>query len=177
MGIETAMMAAAIGSGVLGGIGTLKAGQAQEASAKSQAVMLDAQAREEEWRAGQERAMAQRRAEEKQIDTERLMGKQRAIAAASGAGTSGTAGLIEAETAGEGAFQSELELFKGEERARGLETQAEVDRYSAVDKRRSGAAGRRASYIQAGSQVLGSVANAYSMGGKSGGGSKSGVYY
>lgn len=176
MGIETAVMAATIGAGVLGGVGSIKQGQAAEASAKSQANVLRANADQEMVRAGQERAMAQRAAEDKQIETDRLAGRQRAVAAASGGGTGGTAALIEAETAGEGKFHSDLELWKGEEKAKGLESQATIDRLSALDKERSGKAARKASYISAGSQILGSIGSAYSIG-KSPSRSSSGVYY
>lgn len=177
MGIETAMLAAVVGSGVLAGAGAMKEGAAAEAAGRSQSNTLRAQADQEERRAGQERAMAQRRAEEKQIDTDRLMGRQRAVAAASGGGTGGSAAAIEAETAQEGAFQSDLQLWQGEEKAVGLEYQAGIDRGAAADKLAQGKAARKASYLKAGSQVLGSIGSAYTMGKGGGGGASSGAYY
>lgn len=179
VGIETMMLAATLGSGVLAGVGAVKQGQAADAAAQSQSNVLRAQAIQEEARATSERAIAQRKAEEETIKAERLMGRQRAVAAASGAGTGGSAAEIEGDTAAEGKFQSELQLWQGEERGKGLDFQAGLDRVAADDKRAQGRAAKKASYIQAGSQILGAVGNAYALAGKMspGGGSGSGTYY
>lgn len=160
MGIETALMAATIGSGILAGGGKLMEGAAAQAGAESKARALEAGALAQDRKASEERAVSQRRAEDQKIETDRLMGKQRAIAAASGGGTGGSAGLIEAETAGEGQFKSDLDLWAGEEKAKGLNFQSDIDRAAAKDSRRQGKSARTASYLAAGSAVLGSVAGA-----------------
>jgi hypothetical protein len=174
MGIETAMLAATIGSGVLAAGGKMMEGKAAQASAESKANMLEAGATAQERRASEERAMSQRRAEDQDLETQRLMGKQRAISAASGGGTGGTAGLIEAETAGEGKFKSEMDLWSGDEKGKGLEFQAQIDRGAAKDSRRQGKAARTAGYMAAGSSILGSIGAGYK--GSGGGGAQSGTY-
>jgi hypothetical protein len=165
VGIETLAIGAALGSGVLGGMGAIKEGQAAEAAGRSKADALRATADAATVRAGQERGMAQRTAEEQDRQTARLMGKQRAIAAASGGGTGGSAAEIVAKTAGEGKFQSDLELWKGEEKGRGLEHQAEIDRLSADEAERQGKMARKTSYMTAGSRILGGLGSAYAAGG------------
>lgn len=177
MGIETALLAATIGSGVLAGAGKMMEGKAAQGAAMSKANMLEAGAAAQERRAGEERAVSQRKSEDQQIETDRLMGKQRAISAASGGGTGGSAGVIEAETAGEGRFKSELDLWQGDEKAKGLEFQSEIDRGAAKDTRRQGKSARTAGYMAAGSAVLGSIGAAAKGGGSGGGGSKAGYYY
>lgn len=177
MGIETALLAATIGSGVMGAYGSIKQGQASQSAAESQSNALVAQSEQERRRAGQERAMAQRTAEEKDWQAKELESKQRAVAAASGGGTGGSAAAIIGRTAAEGQFQSDLELSKGEERAKGMEYQSVLDMGAAADKREQGKAARKASYWQAGSQVLGAVGSAASVKAKSGSTSGSGVYY
>ena len=170
MGIETIAIGAALGSGILGGAGAIKEGQAAEAAGRSKADALRAQADAEQVRASQERAVAQRTAAEQDAQTDRLMGKQRAIAASSGGGTGGSAAVIEAETAGEGKFQSDLELWKGEEKGRGLEHQAAIDRMSADEAERQGKIARKNSYLTAGSRILGGFGTAATAGRAPGGG-------
>ena len=125
MGIETAMLAATIGAGVMGGVGSLKQGQAAQAAGESASNALIGQSQQERWRASQERAMSQRTAEEKQYQTDEINAKARAAAAASGGGTGGSAAAIMGRTAAEGQYQSDLELAKGEEKAKGLEYQSD----------------------------------------------------
>lgn len=175
MGIETAILAATVGAGVMGAAGKMMEGGAAESASESKSNALNAGAAAQQRKASEERALSQRRAEDQQAETQRLMSKQRAVSAASGGGTGGSAAVIEAETAGEGHFKSELDLWQGEERGKGLDFQAEIDRAAAKDSRRQGKAARQASYLAAGSQILGSVASAGK--GRGGGGASSGMYY
>lgn len=177
MGVETAMMAATVGAGIMGGVGKLQEGKSAEASAYSRANAMDAGAAAQERKAAEERALASRRAEDQEAEAKRLMSRQRAVAAASGGGTGGSAALIEAETAGEGKYKADLDLWAGEEKGKGLEFQAQLDRASAEDTRRQGKQVRKASYLAAGSTILGSVGAAYKGSGPKGGGASKGMYY
>lgn len=182
MGIDPVSLAIASGviSSGFGAYGSIQKGNADAAQADSQAKALQMQAAAEERRGNQERAIAQRNAEDEMIKTDKLRGRQRAVAAASGGGTDGSAAEIEAETAREGALNSELELWKGEESARGREDQAALYVAEAKNTQRQGKQARKAGFVNAGSAVLGAVLDGAALRVKNsspGSGSGKGVYY
>lgn len=87
-------------------------------------------AAEMERAAAEERAAGTRKAAERREQTERVLSRQRAVAAASGAGASGTEGygdLVE-DTASRGKYLSDLDLAMGESAATGLEQKAAISR-------------------------------------------------
>lgn len=202
MGIDPISLAAmaTVGSGVMGAVGSIKQGQAADAAAESQANVMaaesearlkaaQAKAQQDQITATQQRAMAQRTAEEKEYQARELIAKERAAAAASGGGTGGSAAAIIGRTAAEGQYQSDLELAKGEEAAKGTEYQSILDLTTArtnrelalagaEDKRKQGKAAKTASYWGAGSQILGAVGQAASAKMKaSSTSSTNGIYY
>lgn len=127
---------------------TLQAGKAEQRAAEHQA----AQARQQ---AGQERASSQRAAIEQRRQGRFLASKALARAAASGAGAGDpTVENILGNIGAEGEFRALNELFIGEERARGLETQADLKIFE-------GKEARRASKTQAFTQVLGGGASVF----------------
>lgn len=182
---EGVAQAAVLGAGAASAYGSIQQANAQadaqEANARNAAVIADAQGKADEQRATEERAMSIRRAEEKQLETDRLMARERAVSAASGGGTGGSAADIEAQSAGEGKFQSDVELWKGEERAKGAYFQTGLDR-SAANQRVamadwSGDNTRTAGYVTGGSQILGAAGNAASIRMKSSKPSSSNLVY
>lgn len=102
-------------------------------------------ARELERAAQEERAAAARRAQERRMQTERVISEQRAKAAMSGAGTSEGEGFLDlVKDVGErGQYFSDLEIYTGEERARGREGQAAAARWAGENEERTG-------YVKAG---------------------------
>jgi hypothetical protein len=91
----------------------------------------------QEQRANEERAVSQYRAQQRQKEAARLVSQQQAAFAASGGGLDGSAADVIARTAGRGELNSELELWSGESRARGLEDQAAMTRAAAKANQRA----------------------------------------
>ena len=144
-------IALTVASTVLQASSTLAAGKAQQRAAEHQA----AQGRQQ---AGQERASSQRAAIEQRRQGRVLSSRALALAAASGAGAGDpTVENILGGIGAEGEFRALNELFIGEERARGLETQADLRIFE-------GKEARKASKTKAFSQVLGGAATAASFG-------------
>ena len=145
-----------IGAKLYGGLAAKKEGEldakASLASGKMTAEQLNRNAETE-------RAAAQRAGFEKQRETDRVISSQVAIAAASGAGASNPTilDLIE-DTAGRGKYLKDIEIYGGEERARGLEDQAQVATYNA--KVRADAAKRKGKNLYIGS-ILDSAATGF----------------
>lgn len=136
-----------LGSTALGAVGMVQQSNAEGAAAEGNARQLDA-------RAKGEMADASLKAEQHRKDADRLISKQRAIAAASGGGTGGSAGEIMAETAGQAEYNSALDLWLGGERATTSKYAADISRMEAKAK-------RKALPFQIGSAVLSGVSRAY----------------
>ena len=156
-------------------ISTLQAGRAQQAAGRAaqQAALarqqaLEHQARQARQNAGQERAASQRAAVEQRRQGRFLSSKALARAAASGAGTGGNVENILGDIGAEGEFRALNELFIGEERARGLEFQADLKVFEGNQEARAGEIARRAgkdarnrSRFDAFGQVLAGGASAF----------------
>lgn len=103
-------------------MGSLQQGKAQQAA-------LNYEAGVDERKAGEERAASQRAAIEKRSETDRMMSRQKALAAAGGAGVVNPSILdIYGETAQQGEYNAQTELYGGESRARGQLDQAALAR-------------------------------------------------
>lgn len=102
--------------------GTIAGYQGQKAAGKMEAANA-------ERKANAERVVAQQKAEEERRKKEYLISKQRAAFGASGGGVGGSAAQVIADTEGQGLYNSELQLWQGEERAKGYEDQANAARF------------------------------------------------
>lgn len=131
-----------IASTLVSAVGTIAAGNAADNAAQYEAEQLES-------RAGQERAAAQRRAIEQRRQARLVQSRQQAAAAASGAGASDPT-VVDLMTGaeGEGEYRALLELYEGEERARGATVAANVRRFE-------GKQAKTASYIGAAGTILG----------------------
>lgn len=156
-----------VGATLVQASGTLAAGRAEQEAANARAQGLEHQAAQGRQVAGQERATAQRAAIEQRRQGRFLASRALAVAAASGAGAGDpTVENILGGIGAEGEFRALSELFIGEERARGLETQADLRIFESEQERRAGKAARRASRGTAFAQILGGGATAFSASGQ-----------
>jgi len=139
---------AAVAAGVQAA-GTIASGMSVNAQAKNQAAQL-------EQNAGQARATSQRQAIQEQRQAGLAQSRGQAVAASSGAGASDpTVETIQDNIAGQGEYNSLAQLYSGEERARGLETDA-------ADARLQGKQAQTSSYFKAGSTILSAGSSLYS---------------
>ncbi len=135
--------------------GTLAAGKAEKQAAEARAAALEHRAKQAKQAAGQERAASQRASGEQRRHARLVESQALARAAASGAGAADpTVENILGEIGAEGEFRALSELFIGEERARGLETQADINVFEAADQRRAGAFALSSSRTKAFGQTL-----------------------
>jgi len=123
-------MASAIAGTAMSVAGNVQAGKAAAAQGKAQQQAADYMAQQANVQAGQERSAAQRRAIAQRRQTERVQSNLQARAAASGAGAldPGTIDLT-GDIAQEGEYRALTALYEGEDRARGLQTQAALRSY------------------------------------------------
>lgn len=117
---------------------SLYGGSQANAAAKSEAAQLD-------YNAGQQRAASQRQAEEQRRQAR--LANSRLQAVAGGGGGDVTAVNLAADLAGEGELRALTALYEGEDRAAGMEAQADA-------RRKAGKAARTAGYLGAVSSVL-----------------------
>lgn len=114
-------------------------------------------------RARSERIVAQQKAEKESREKEFLIAKQRAAFGSSGGGMGGSAGQVIADTEGQGMFNSELQLWQGEQRAAGYEDQAKAAQFETK-------LARSALPFKLGSTILNGVTKFKSSGGFGGDG-------
>lgn len=131
------------GSTLLGLVGSSQQASAQEAVAKANQRQLNAQAKQEE-------AASQREATQRRRQSDLMMSRAIAVAAASGAGTSGIEGILEG-IAGEGEQAAQYALYEGTERAKGLRYRGAVGRSEAKASSRATLLG---GFSQAGSALF-----------------------
>lgn len=142
------LTAVTVAGGVLSAAGTIAGGVASKNSADFTAAQMEQQA-------GESRAAGQRQAFERDRETKLALSKLQARAAASGGGASDpTVTNLAGDIAGRGEYQHLMEMYKGENRARGLEDEA-------MGARMTGAAKRDAAFLSAGGTLLGSAGSAY----------------
>jgi len=140
-------IAGLVGTGVTA-LGTISAGNAANAAAKSEAAQLEQQAT-------QARASYQRKAMQHQRQTELTMSQLQARAAASGAGADDpTVIKLGEEISGRGEEQALMDLYNGENTARGLEDRA-------VARRASGRAARTGSIYSAAGTIASGVGTGF----------------
>lgn len=148
-GLEPILLLSTLASTGLGVAGQIQQSNAADMSAESTALQLES-------KATADLAQASVKAEQRRKEADALISKQRAIAAASGAGTGGSAAEIIAGTAQHGAHNSAMEIWLGQE-------QASSDRFAADMTRSEAKARRKALPFQVGSAVLSGVSSAYNQ--------------
>ena len=139
-----------IGGTVLGAVGGIQQGRAQNRLAQYKAAQLEQKAR-------QERAVSQRKAIDVRRRARTAESRTLALAAASGGGASDpTVMNLMAGIAGEGEFAAQTAVYEGEERARGAEMGAEGARIE-------GSQAQTAGYVGAASTIMSSAAQGLAM--------------
>ena len=109
---------------------------AQSKKEKQEALIFESQAKQKDIIAGQQRAESQIKAKEERRQARLLQSRAQARGAASGAIGPGLTN-IESDIIGEGELSALTSLYEGEEAARSAEYGAELDRYSARNKRKA----------------------------------------
>jgi hypothetical protein len=138
--------------------GTLAGGKASQQSGLFAQQAAEFRAQQEQMAAQESRASAQRSAFDKQRETRLLQSKLQARAAASGGGADDPTILgLAGDIAARGEYESFLDLFKGENRARGLEDSAMASRMSGLAARYEGDARRRAANLSAAGTIIGGL--------------------
>ena len=156
------MTVATVAGGALSAAGTLMGGNAAAQAGQSQKDAQYFKAAQEEQAAQESRAAAQRGSLDKARESRLLLSKLQANAAASGGGASDPTVLdLAGGIAGRGEYESLMEMYKGENRARGLEDQAIGSRLSGDAAKAEGEAKRNASYMSAAGTIIGTGGSAY----------------
>lgn len=132
--------------------------------AKDNDAALDYQARQQEQKAGQERAAAQREAQENRRQGQIMISRAQALMGGSGTDEGALDSI--GDIAAEGEYRALTSLYEGEERGLGREMQAS-------GLRMEGDAGRRAANWKSASSVFGAGSSMY---GKYGNGGYTGGY-
>lgn len=164
-----ALPALAIGltavGGVVSAIGTIAGGNAAAAAGRSGQQQMEFRAKQEEMQAQESRAASQRTALERRRESTLLGSKLLARAAASGGGaTDPTVIDLGGDIAARGEYGALMDLYKGENRARGLEDQAMGSRLTGAALLAEGEAKKKASRLSALSTIIGSAGSMAKMG-------------
>ena len=165
-----------VASTLLGAVGGIQQAGAQRAAADNQAriaqyqaTLANSQAQAMEQRAGQERAVAQREAGQQRRAGDLVSSRAQAIAAASGGGALDPSIIdIMAGIEGESDTRAGNALYTGEERARGLEYGATLERaggagaiYAGESARRAGISAADRSYMAVAGTLAGGAGRLY----------------
>jgi hypothetical protein len=135
---------------------------AQEGAAVKTAAYYEADQLDQQ--AGQERAAAQRQAMDSRRQERIIQSNLQAAAAASGGGaTDPTIGRLSSDIAVEGQYRALSDLFRGEERARGLENQANARRYEGDIGYTAGRVRQRAGRNAAQASIIGGIGQGASL--------------
>jgi hypothetical protein len=157
-----ALTAATVGAGALQAVGTIMGGQAAADAGGRQQQAQYFKAEQEEQAAQESRASQQRVALDKAREGRLLQSKLQAGAAASGGGAADPTILdLAGGIGGRSEYESLLEMYKGENRARGLEDSAVGSRLSGDAAKAEGEAKKKASYFSAAGTLIGSAGSAY----------------
>lgn len=164
--LEPISTAAAIGltaaSTAVSAAGTLAGGNAAADAGRCQQQAMEYKAKQEEQAAQESRAVAQRAALDKRHQADLMQSTLQARAAASGGGASDIGILdIAGRLAGRGEYEALFDMFKGENRARGLEDQAFGDRMTGEAYLAEGEAKRSASRLSAIGTILGGASSIF----------------
>lgn len=156
------MTVATVASGALAAGGTIMGGNAAAQAGQSARGAQYFKAAQEDQAAQESRAASQRVALDKQHQTDLALSTLQARAAAGG-GSASDPGVINLaqNIAGRGEYQSLMDMYTGENRARGIEDQAMGSRMTGDAAAAEGDAKRTASYLSAAGTLVGSAGSAY----------------
>ena len=143
--VVMALGLAAAGAQVIGGVtsaaGQMRAGNQADINARIEAKQLNQQA-------GQERAAAIREANNRRREKRITQSNLQAAAAASGGGADDpTVVALDSQLEREGGYNALTALYEGEERARGLEFDADMRKKRGKDARRASRWGAAGSFL------------------------------
>lgn len=145
-------------SAVAGLAGTLMSANAERDAGKSEAMARQMEARALERKAAEDRAAAQREAIRRSKESELANSRAQALAAASGGGATDKTVLdLMAGAAEEGEYQTQAAIYEGESRGRGLESQAEIERFKAQRARKAGNMRANATLLSGASSFAGAA--------------------
>lgn len=161
--ITATMAALTVVGGGISAAGTIMGGNAAADAGKSARDSQYFKATQEEMAAQESRASSQRDALEKGRETTLLQSKLQARAAASGGGADDPGVITLAEgIAGRGEYEALTDMYKGENRARGLEDSAMGSRMTGDAALAEGEAKKSASRWSAAGTIIGSAGSAFS---------------
>jgi hypothetical protein len=145
-------------------MGTIAAGNAQQQAAQAQAQMNQFKAKQHDAAAAESRAAAQREALEHRKAGELAQSQLQARAAADGGTATDVTPLnLGGGIASKASYGALMANYKGENRARGLEDQATLDRMAAAAALAEGEAKQTASMFSAAGTVISGLGSAYSL--------------
>lgn len=160
--ITATAMALSVGGSAVQAAGTIMGGNAAADAGNRGQQAQNFKAQQEDMAAVESRAIAQRSALEKKRETGLVLSKLQANAAASGGGADDSTVLgLASGIAGRGEYESLLEMYKGENRARGLEDQAIASRMTGEALKAEGEAKKKASYFSAAGTLIGGAGSAF----------------
>lgn len=145
-------------------LGTIAGGNAAEAAGEASNASYQFKAKQEEMAAQESRASAQRQQFERQRQTRLVQSRLQASAAASGGGADDPTilGLV-GDIGARGEYESLMEMYKGENRARGLEDTATASRMSGAAALAEGKAKRSASQLSALGTIIGGAGSMFNI--------------
>jgi hypothetical protein len=156
------MTVATVAAGAMSAAGTIMGGNASAAAGQSQRSAQYFKAAQEDQAAQESRAASQRTGLEKNRQATLLQSTLQANAAASGGGAADPTVIgLGQDIAGRGEYQSLMDMYTGENRARGIEDQAIGSRLTGDAQQAEGEAKRTASYLSAAGTLVGSAGSAY----------------
>lgn len=156
------MTTLAVVGGAVSAAGTIAGGSAAASAGQSQQQAQYFKAAQEDQAAQESRASSQRDSLEKGRQTQLVLSKLQAGAAAGGGGADDPGVLtLAGNIAGRGEYESLMDMFKGENRARGLEDSAIGTRLTGDAQKAEGDAKKSASYLSAAGTLIGSAGSAY----------------
>ncbi len=155
------MALTAIGTGV-SAMGTIASGKAAEQAGRQAQQAREFEALQQEQAAQESRAAAQRQAIDKRREGQLLLSRLQARAAASGGGADDPTVLdLGGGIAERGEYEALTEMYRGENRARGLEDSAVGSRMTGEALRAEGEAKKRASRLSAFGTLIGGATSMY----------------
>lgn len=156
------LAALSVAATTLSAAGTLAAGGAAKSAGEAQQSSMDYRAAQEEQAAQESRAVGQRRMFEKQREGRFALSALQARAAAGGGGADDPTVLnLGGDIAARSEYDALFEMYKGENRALGLEGSAVASRMSGDAAAAEGRSKKTASYLSAGGTILGGIGSAY----------------
>lgn len=151
----------AVASTAFSALTSIIGGINQDKAAKASAAGMNVQAEQMRINAGQERAAGQRRALEEGRAKDRAISKNIAGAAAGGGTLDGSVMDIIGDLEAEGYYNQEMQRYQSEDRARGLETDANFKNYEAQLTRNAGKSAKRLGFMKAAGSIFSGMSGMY----------------